>query len=156
MKNKFYIAYGSNLNVQQMARRCPTASPVGTGVLEGWRLEFRGSGSGAYLTIVPFDGGRVPVGIWRISELDERSLDRYEGFPAFYHKQTLDVEMVDLLSVYARRRVSAIVYIMREDAAPGVPDPFYVRICREGCAHFGLDESELYAALNRASVEEVI
>lgn len=154
MKNKFYIAYGSNLNVQQMARRCPTATPVGTGVLDGWRLEFRGSGSGAYLTIVPFEGGRVPVGIWRISEADEKALDRYEGFPHFYQKYKIKVEMEDLWSPRLRS-VTALVYIMREDAAPGVPDPFYVRICREGCAHFGLDESELYAALNRANGEEV-
>ena len=154
MKHNYYIAYGSNLNVQQMARRCPTATPVGTGVLEGWRLEFRGSGSGAYLTIVPFEGGRVPVGIWRISEADEKALDRYEGFPHFYQKYKIKVEMEDLWSPRLRS-VTALVYIMREDAAPGVPDPLYVRICRVGCYDFGLDESELYAALNRAGGEVI-
>lgn len=154
MKHNYYIAYGSNLNVQQMARRCPTATPVGTGVLEGWRLEFRGSGSGAYLTIVPFEGGRVPVGIWRISEADEKALDRYEGFPHFYQKYKIKVEMEDLWSPRLRS-VTALVYIMREDAAPGVPEPFYVRICREGCSDFGLDEAELYAALNRAGGEVI-
>ena len=29
MKNKLYIAYGSNLNLPQMAGRCPTAKVVG-------------------------------------------------------------------------------------------------------------------------------
>ena len=158
MKQNYYIAYGSNLNVQQMARRCPTATPVGTGVLEGWRLEFRGSGSGAYLTIVPFEGGRVPVGIWRISEADERALDRYEGCPHFYSKRKIKVQVkaqVEDFGSHRLRSVSALVYIMREDAAPGVPDPFYVHVCREGYSDFGFDEAELYAALNRAG-EEVI
>ena len=31
MSNKFYIAYGSNLNLEQMANRCPTARVVGAG-----------------------------------------------------------------------------------------------------------------------------
>ena len=154
MKMKFYIAYGSNLNVRQMRHRCPSAMPVGVGVLDDWQLEFRGSGSGAYLTIVPFEGGRVPVGIWRISEADEKALDRYEGFPHFYQKYKIRVKMEDLWSPRLRS-VTALVYIMREDAAPGVPDPFYVRICREGCSDFGLDEAELYAALNRAGGEVI-
>ena len=29
-KSKLYIAYGSNLNLEQMKRRCPTAEVVGT------------------------------------------------------------------------------------------------------------------------------
>ena len=28
-----YYAYGSNLNLRQMARRCPTAKLLGTGVI---------------------------------------------------------------------------------------------------------------------------
>ena len=154
MRMKYYIAYGSNLNVRQMWHRCPTATPVGTGVLEGWRLEFRGSGSGAYLTIVPCEGSSVPVGIWRISEADEKALDRYEGYPHFYSKKSIKIQMEDLWS-HRLRSVTALVYIMRMDAAPGVPDPFYVSICGEGCSDFGLDEAELYAALNRAGGEVI-
>lgn len=37
-KTKLYIAYGSNLNLEQMRRRCPTAELVGKTVLRGWRL----------------------------------------------------------------------------------------------------------------------
>ena len=43
MKNKkYYIAYGSNLSVEQMADRCPDAKIVGQAVLAGWELLFRG------------------------------------------------------------------------------------------------------------------
>ena len=57
MSKRYYIAYGSNLNVAQMVRRCPNAVPIGTAVLEHNTLYFRGSGTGYYLTIEPKIGG---------------------------------------------------------------------------------------------------
>ena len=39
-KERLYIAYGSNLNLEQMAHRCPTAQAVGTATLKNWRLMF--------------------------------------------------------------------------------------------------------------------
>ena len=37
-----YIAYGSNLNLKQMAMRCPTAKVVGRAMLKDYQLTFRG------------------------------------------------------------------------------------------------------------------
>ena len=52
MKEKrYYIAYGSNLNVPQMRMRCPHATILGTSNLKGWELLFKGSKTGSYLTI---------------------------------------------------------------------------------------------------------
>ena len=82
---KYYLAYGSNLNKYQMNFRCPDAVPAGSCVLNNWELVFRRG----VLTIEPCPGGIVPLGIWKISENDEKSLDRYEGFPSFYYKKTL-------------------------------------------------------------------
>ena len=45
---KYYLAYGSNLNVRQMMHRCPGAKPVGKMVLEGYELLFKGSKTGSY------------------------------------------------------------------------------------------------------------
>ena len=89
--NKYYLAYGSNLSVAQMAQRCPDAVYVGTAELKDYQLLFKGSQTGSYLTVEPKKGSSVPVLVWRISELDERSLDRYEGYPAFYYKKMLKV-----------------------------------------------------------------
>lgn len=33
---KYYLAYGSNLNIRKMALRCPTAKPVGTAVIKDY------------------------------------------------------------------------------------------------------------------------
>ena len=88
---KYYLAYGSNLNVRQMMHRCPGAKPVGTMVLEGYELLFKGSKTGSYLTIEKKIGGKVPVGIWQVSEQHEKALDRYEGFPVFYYKKEIPI-----------------------------------------------------------------
>ena len=42
MKEKYYFAYGSNLNMLQMAKRCPLAKPVGAYKLKIWLLVFGG------------------------------------------------------------------------------------------------------------------
>ena len=45
---KYYVAYGSNLNREQMAHRCPEAKLVGTGMLSNYEMVFRakkGNGS---------------------------------------------------------------------------------------------------------------
>lgn len=40
MKETYYFAYGSNMNLDQMAYRCPAASVVENVKLEGYRLIF--------------------------------------------------------------------------------------------------------------------
>lgn len=35
-----YCAYGSNMNLDQMAYRCPKSKVVGNGKLYGWELVF--------------------------------------------------------------------------------------------------------------------
>ena len=87
MKTRYYIAYGSNLNVEQMQHRCPGAQPVATAMLTGYQLLFKGSKTGSYLTIEEKRGSYVPVAIWAVTAMDEKNLDRYEGFPDFYYKK---------------------------------------------------------------------
>lgn len=149
---RYYIAYGSNLNVPQMRMRCPSARVVGTAELHGWRLLFKGSKTGSYLTIEEHDGGTVPVVIWEVTEDAEAVLDRYEGFPSFYYKRDLRVEYKGIRTG-RRRTVDAFVYIMREDRPYGIPGDYYVRVCRQGYDTFGFDQEKLTEAL-RISAKE--
>ena len=75
MEKRYYIAYGSNLNIPQMRMRCPEARIIGTSVIEGYRLLFKGSKTGSYLTIEPQEGASVPVAAWEVSAENEASLD---------------------------------------------------------------------------------
>ena len=42
MSKRFYVAYGSNLNIRQMKHRCPTAKLYGTGEIKDYELQFKG------------------------------------------------------------------------------------------------------------------
>ena len=53
---KLYVAYGSNLNLKQMAYRCPSASIYGTGQLTNWELLYRGSATNSHATIAKKQG----------------------------------------------------------------------------------------------------
>ena len=68
---RYYIAYGSNLNVQQMRWRCPGARIIGTSELQDYRLLFKGSKTGSYLTVEPKKGCTVPVAVWEVTDQDE-------------------------------------------------------------------------------------
>ena len=60
MKETYYFAYGSNMNLDQMAYRCPAASVVENVRLEGYRLTFCGRGKGSGVaTILPEEGSQV-------------------------------------------------------------------------------------------------
>ena len=91
MSKKEYFAYGSNLNFEQMAYRCPEATVVGAAKLDGYELAFRRG----YLTILPKEGASVEGLIWSITDHDESQLDCYEGYPTFYDKETMTVTDAD-------------------------------------------------------------
>ena len=127
---KRYIAYGSNMDEGQMAYRCPTARLLGQTEVEGYRLLFKGSLTGAYATIEPQEGGRVPVLVWEIGAADEASLDRYEGYPSFYYKKDLTVSL-------GGQEVTAMVYIMDERRRLGEPSGAYYGVLERAYKKFG-------------------
>lgn len=143
MKKSYYVAYGSNLHLGQMAYRCPDATVVGTTVLENWRLMFKGSKSGNYATIEPCIGESVPVAVWEVSKRDEANLDRYEGYPVFYYKQSLPL-------VVNGEALEAFVYIMNDHAVVGYPSQSYIHTLEHGYETFDFNKNVLRAALKRS------
>jgi gamma-glutamylcyclotransferase (GGCT)/AIG2-like uncharacterized protein YtfP len=116
--SKLYLAYGSNLNRQQMAHRCPTAKVVGTTFLEGYKLLFRGPHAGAVATVEPSKDDKVPVMIWEIQDRDEAALDVYEGFPRLYTKETVKVKL-------GRKMTEVMMYVMTEGRPLNLPNAYY-------------------------------
>lgn len=132
-----YIAYGSNINLEQMARRCPTAEKLTTGVIPNYELEFRG-----VATIVPKENGNVPVLMWDIKPADEKALDRYEGFPRLYRKEYFSLE-------YGGETHKAMAYVMNSGQICE-PSQTYYNCILEGYKAVGLDTSHLENALARS------
>ena len=152
-KRKLYLAYGSNLNVPQMRRRCPNATIVGTATIPDYQLLFKGSKTGAYLTIEKKPGSSVPAGVWSVTAHDEMELDVYEGFPNFYYKAEMTVEVKGIKSGKKRSR-KAFVYIMREERELGTPSQFYVDVCKAGYETFGFDPEFLREAIKASVTKE--
>ena len=146
MSKRYYIAYGSNMNIPQMRMRCPGARIIGTSVIEDYQLLFKGSKTGSYLTIEPKEGATVPVVIWEVTETDEKALDRYEGYPNFYYKKEMTLDIKGIITGKVRRR-DAFVYIMHEERELGIPSWYYVNTCLDGYRAFGFNEKYLFDAI---------
>lgn len=140
MSKRLYVAYGSNLNIEQMKYRCPTARLYGIGVIEDYELQFKGYPTGAYCTIEPKEGSSVPVAVWEIQPKDEIALDRYEGYPSHYFKQDVPVKM-------DQGEVNAMVYIMNLKMDFGLPSSHYYRVVHEGYNDCGLNTDILLKAV---------
>lgn len=146
---RYYIAYGSNLNVKQMKMRCPGATILGTTKLKDYELLFKGSKTGSYLTIEKKEGSTVPVAIWEVTESDEKSLDRYEGYPIFYYKKEMKLQYKGIRTG-KRRTVDAFVYIMNEENPIGVPSIYYMKTCIDGYDTFYFDKNILINAYKKS------
>lgn len=144
---KYYIAYGSNLNVQQMKFRCPGAKVVGTSVIRNYELLYKGSKTGSYLTIEKKKGGMVPVAVWEVTADDEKRLDAYEGYPNFYYKTDMQLTVKSHITG-RKKKLDAFVYIMHEERKLGIPSYVYVRTCVQGYRDFGFDLKHLRLAFD--------
>lgn len=82
MKETYYFAYGSNMNLDQMAYRCPAASVVENVRLDGYRLTFCGRGKGSGVaTILPEEGSQVEGVLWKITPECEKAWTFMKGIP---------------------------------------------------------------------------
>ena len=124
-----YLAYGSNMNTWQMSIRCPTAKMVGSTVLNGYQLQFRGYNGNAYATVEKNPHFRVPVIVWELDDLAEKRLDRYEGFPNSYRKEYLEMENSE----------QAMIYVMNGGEPIGMPDRHYYEGILDAYQAAGLD-----------------
>ncbi len=132
---KYYLAYGSNLNMRQMRLRCPDAVPISSAVILDYRLLFRRG----VATIEPEKGASVPVGIWKITASDEKALDRYEGYPYLYTKKDFPMKLKD-------RKITAMAYIMTPGHPITPPRGGYLETIEKGYHDFGFDTGTLFEA----------
>lgn len=145
---KYYLAYGSNLNIENMLARCPSAMPVGITTIKNCKLEFRGSPGFSYLTLTASKGDIVPLGVWEINESDEKHLDRYEGYPKLYRKaKASDVHVQAFIG--EDLVVNAFLYLMNDNYPVSIPAQFYVDDCITGFKDFNLPLEALNSAINQ-------
>lgn len=138
---KWYFAYGANLHIEGMRRRCPDALPVTSATLPGYRLEFDG-----VATVMKTADNSVPGALWYVSDSDLASLDRFEGYPKLYDREKLQVELPN------GDKVRAWVYVMPLGKRMP-PSDYYLEIIWRGYLYFGLPTKPLRDACGRAKRE---
>lgn len=122
-----YFAYGSNLWLDQMRRRCPDSKLLGVGVLRGWKWIISERG---YANIIPSTGDSVYGLVWDLSEADEATLDIYENVPVAYEKEYKPVEYPAGAEPEPGEgvppRQTFLIYIDHDRLAPSTPKHEYI------------------------------
>jgi gamma-glutamylcyclotransferase (GGCT)/AIG2-like uncharacterized protein YtfP len=111
-----YFAYGSNMNVAAMGRRCPRSKALGLARLERHRLAVMREG---WLTAIRDSSATVHGVLWDLALSDVAALDRYEGVPQGLYAKLTQAVIAD------RAPRQAIVYF-GANAGPGVARPAYL------------------------------
>ena len=130
-----YFAYGSNLNLSQMAVRCPKAEPLNAMWVFDYKLIFRGVAD-----ITHEEGAVVPVGVFNITKDCEKALDVYEGFPRLYTKVYFKIGKKEYMT-----------YTMNSTSISPPWQGYYETIL-EGYHDFGLDAAFLKKAREHSTV----
>ena len=138
---KYYLAYGSNLNIEKMLNRCPNSKPIFKTFLNNYRLVYKGPKKNrSYLTIEECEGAKVPIVIYEIDNISELKLDSYENYPTLYYKKYINLEIDNKV-------INALVYIMNDNFDYNLPSFEYIEICKEGYKYFNIDTIYLVNAL---------
>lgn len=109
-----YFAYGSNMCKQQMAARCPGAIFHGNAVLKGFGFRINRHG---VATLVPAYQKEVHGALWLLNGWHERTLDVYEGVPAYYRRVFVSLQN-------GRQTLETLLYLAT-DSTPGEPREGY-------------------------------
>lgn len=139
--NSLYFCYGSNLNIEQMAVRCPDAKPIKKVILKDYKLQFCGKNLGV-ATIEPCIGSEVVGGLWEITERCLVALDRYEGYPRLYNRT--EVVVCD----EEGNQIKAMTYYMVNNPPLALPSNYYFDVILKGYADFGLVTKPLHKTLS--------
>lgn len=130
--NVAYFAYGSNMDPEQMAERCPGSVPVGACTLKGFKFLINSNG---VATIVQNEVKTVIGVLWRISGEHKKTLDYYEGVADNkYFEDTVSIEKIN------GEITDALVYIANE-SNPGPPREGYLEKILRGAQYFKLPEN---------------
>lgn len=145
-KTKLYWAYGSNLDPDQMQKRCPGAEQVARLVVPESRLVFR------IVADVESAGedDMIHGGLWRITDEHEEELDRCEGAhlaDGRYVKAVVKARVKGKIE-------KCLYYRMRSQKGIMRPTRQYYRTIERGYRAFGYDPALLEKALEHTCANE--
>ncbi len=140
-----YFAYGSNLDPEQMAERCPSAAFLHRALLPDFDLAFTRWSTRrrcGVADVVPTPGGRVWGVVYAMSEADALVLDGFEGYaPGRARSWYTRVERTVAIDGDPHRPLAVTTYEVVERAPkPFAPSDDYLFHLVRGAEHWGLPE----------------
>ena len=137
--NTLYFGYGSNLWREQMTQRCPESEYVGVARLPKYRWIIYDRG---YANVVKTGNSsdEVYALAYTLNSWDESRLDRNEGVPVAYQKDTLKVEFwesaggkpVNVTDRHSVRTREMLVYIDYDGTHEAKPKEEYIYRMNKG------------------------
>ena len=104
MRERFYFAYGSNMDPRRMRDRCRRAECLGRATLRGYRFLINERG---VATIELQGNAKVMGALWKITSRCEAALDQFEGV----HRGTYFKKDVEVVLDETGQTLDALVYI---------------------------------------------
>lgn len=140
---KYYFAYGSNMDLLRMLSRCPEAQIYMAGELSGYKLTFIKNSSGkGVANIIKDPESYVEGAIYKVSLKDLLALDRFEGHPTVYRRETVTINT-------GYSEIEAITYIMTSTyKTETLPSDEYLNYLLTGCGHWGIRKERVLSAVN--------
>jgi gamma-glutamylcyclotransferase (GGCT)/AIG2-like uncharacterized protein YtfP len=129
-----YFAYGSNLNLTQMKKRCKDNVFIKKIKLKDFRLTFRSKYRAA--DIEKKKNSVVPGALFEISKSDEKKLDVYEDYPILYKKY--------YFTYYGKK---VMTYTMKKKSQFMFPTERYLNTIKRGYRDCNLNKKYLNKAL---------
>lgn len=142
-RGELVFAYGSNLSIAQMVRRCASSQFVARAELRGYELAFAGYSTrwaGPVATYTEARRRRVRGIVYSLSPADLARLDRIEGVPRVYERLRVPVHVDDerVLLVHA--------YRLSGFDRPSVPSSEYLGVIADAYRDWGFDRRHLMRA----------
>jgi gamma-glutamylcyclotransferase (GGCT)/AIG2-like uncharacterized protein YtfP len=133
---RLYFAFGANMDVAGMAKRCPGAQALGSARLDGHRFAIVHPG---FATVIAARGAAVHGVLWRLDSRDLAVLDAYENIASgLYGRDERPVRQ-------GLRTLRALTYFVRHPR-PGSAKPGYLEDCvLPAAAHWGLPQAYIRA-----------
>ena len=114
-----YLTYSFDMTLKSMRRDHPQAKLLGTTMLDGYRLMFRGSVDRSLATIEKAEDYQIPVVLWQIPASYEAAIERC--CPENYHK-------IELEGIFEGKATPCIAYAIDEGCPYGIPSAKYMKV----------------------------
>ena len=131
-----YFAYGMNTNLEQMASRCPGAVCLGAAWIDDYEFVFR-----THADIARSPGSICYGVLWDITKANLKALDMLEGYPYYYTRFRIRVNLSDHF-------VYALTYQMNDQTYIREPGHEYLEMITEGYVENSVPTNQIDHAIN--------